>query len=203
MKTEENKLEKPVLEKIAARLMEAQQELDELAVQLALGKAEAKDKFDEVKHEFNERLTHMRTILEAQKLQPRYEALKVRFQELQVQLALGKAETKEKFEEQKEKILHALKLAEAELKKNISALGDLEIFAFDAEKFKLQLEVLRLKYELKKFEVRDSFSNQMLAARKSISAIGKKFGGGKSKYNEFKDDVTDAYKQIRKAVKAL
>lgn len=56
--------QKPILVKIADQLLRDQEELDLLAVQISLGKAEVKDKFEEAKkqlkksvQEFKETLT--------------------------------------------------------------------------------------------------------------------------------------------------
>lgn len=42
-----------------------QQEIDELALQLSLGKADAKDKFEEIKSEFKSKLNGLKNLLKA------------------------------------------------------------------------------------------------------------------------------------------
>ncbi|MFD2962332.1 MULTISPECIES: hypothetical protein [Olivibacter] len=58
--------QRPILVKIANQLLKDQQDLDSLAVQLSLGKAEAKDKFREVKSEFKEKLQDLKNTISAE-----------------------------------------------------------------------------------------------------------------------------------------
>src|SRR5689334_24714203 len=59
MRTKETTSGKTLLEEVGEKLQLARQELDELAVQLALGKAEVKDKFEEMKKSFLKRLNEL------------------------------------------------------------------------------------------------------------------------------------------------
>src|SRR5690349_18101063 len=157
MKDERNTSEKPVLQKIADRLLDVQQELDELVVQFALGKAEGKEKFEEIKKEFRQRVAEFKKLLEAPASGLLTPETRQKIEALEVQLALGKAETKELFEEQKEKILKTLSHIESEIVTWVKSGKLPDDFSHDVEKFKLKLEIIRLKFTLKKFEVKDAF----------------------------------------------
>jgi hypothetical protein len=154
MKDEIKTTDKPVLQKIADKLIAAQQELDELVVQFALGKAEGKEKFEEIKKEFRQRVAEFKQLLDAPAAGLLTPETRRKIEELELQLALGKAESKELFEEQKKKILKTLSHVEAEIKTWINSGRLPDDFSHDIEKFKLKLEIIRLKFDLKKFEAK-------------------------------------------------
>ena len=61
----ETKAKKPILQTLGEGLLQMQQEIDELALQLSLGKADAKDKFEEIKSEFKSKLSGLKNLLKA------------------------------------------------------------------------------------------------------------------------------------------
>jgi tRNA U34 5-methylaminomethyl-2-thiouridine-forming methyltransferase MnmC len=197
---------KPILEKVADKLLTAQQEIDELVVQFALGKAEGKEKFEEIKKEFRQRVSEFRTLLETASSDFLTPEARQRIEELEVQLALGKADSKELFEEQKKKIMKALDEVESEIKSWIgSKLPD--NFSHEVEKFKLKLEIIRLKFHLKKFEMKDAFKDSMADSKRKIEkiteSIRQKLKDGSLKYSDFRDEMSIAYKHLKKALSDL
>lgn len=92
--------------------------LEELQLQTALGKAELIDKFEEVKKDSRKQYERIKSEVNAtiQKDGEKWNKLKAKLEHLEVQLALGKAETKEILEEQKKKLSQAI----AEVKKVIN-----------------------------------------------------------------------------------
>jgi hypothetical protein len=207
MKEEIKTSEKPALERIADKLMSIQQELDELVVQFALGKAEGKEKFEEIKREFRQRISEFKKLLDAPAAGFLTPEARRKIEELEVQLALGKAESKDLFEEQKKKILKTLSQVEHELKTWINS-GKMPVdFSDDIEKFKLKLEIIRLKFNLKKFEVKDAFKDRMNNARGEVEkirgAVKSKLKDGSLKYNDFRDQMSLAYKHLKKALNDL
>lgn len=198
---------KSLLEKIAAKLMRAQQELDELAIQLALGKVEAKEKFEEVKKEFRAHVQEVKNKLTSKLLKEMVTATTQKLEELEVQLALGKADSAEIFEAQTKKILRAIQSLEKEIKDKLPQTDELNSFGYEMEKFKLKIEILRLKFILKRFEVKDEFKDRMQQARKRIDHLKEsamvKLNEGKDKAEDFKDEVQVIYKHLRKALESL
>jgi hypothetical protein len=95
-------MEKSIIENVVNGFKKAATELEELQLQLALGKSEAKDKFESLKKRFNG-VVHDAE-LKADKAKEWAEDMRTKFDELRVQLALGKAETKDAFEVQRKKI---------------------------------------------------------------------------------------------------
>ena len=207
MEAELKKTEKPVLEKVAERLVAAQQELDKLAVQFALGKAEAKDKFEEVKKELQTRVNELKHTFMTKALNELITTLKTKVEELEVQLALGKAETAEIFEEQSKKILQSVNSLEHEIRSKLPDHQETHVFSQDVEKFKLKIEILRLKFILKKFEMTDAFRDKMDDARHAINtlkhSVKNKMESGKHSYQDFKDEMQLTYKHLRQAVESI
>lgn len=195
-----------LLVKIADKLLEAQREIDELVLQLALGKAEARDKFEETKQEFRTRVAEFRVTNVGTEVSATSKKLKGLLEELEVQLALGKADTREMFEEQKEKIEGIVEKVRAEFKKLKLEVLDKEHLEHEFEKFKLKLEVLRLRFQLKKFEVRDSFKESMHEAKKKIEQTASRLKekvGPEPTFNTFQKEVKGIYKHLRKVVESI
>lgn len=199
--------EKPVLTRFADRLLEAQQELDELAVQFALGKAEARDKFEEINKSFKSQINSFKDKLSQGEVRQFAQQLKSRIDDLELQLALGKIETKELFEEQRKKILKSLTAFEDELNRMLPAIVDVDALYHEIEKFKLKLEIIRLKFVLKKFSIKDSFREQMKEAKHKVTKltdqVNAKLEAGNNKLSDFKDEIHLAYKHLRKAIESF
>ncbi len=95
---------------IISFLKQSTAKLEELQIQSALGKAELEDKFEEIKKETRDQYHQLKNEI-SHKLQSNEElnSLKAKFENLEVQLALGKAETKDLLEEQKKNLNKAFK----------------------------------------------------------------------------------------------
>lgn len=121
MTTEQTNNFENLRSKINSRLEKAKQEIEELSVQFNLGKAEAADKFESVKKDFHSKVNEWKIIGEQIKStgKEKSQTLKSKLEELQVQLALGKAEAKDLFHEQKKKIMKSISELEAEIRKKV------------------------------------------------------------------------------------
>ena len=198
-----------IADKFSNTIKKAQQEVEQMAIQFSLGKAEAAEQFEKTKKEFNEKLQ------EWKKLYPELEKsgmagaekLKAKMEELQVQLALGKAEAKDLFEEQKKKIMNAVAEVESEIKSNPSWVEYRDDFKGEVEKFKLKMEILKMQFSLKKMEVSDKFKdaikNAQVESDKLFVNATKKWDATKSKYTGFSDEIEAAFDHLKKAVKSL
>lgn len=84
--------------------------LEELKVQTALGKAELSDKLEELKREATLKISQAKVDLNVaiKSGQENYEHLKAKLEHLELQLALGKAETAEELSKQKKNIKAAI-----------------------------------------------------------------------------------------------
>lgn len=126
-------------------------ELDELKVQLALGKAEASDHFEKKKAEFAALVDDTKARLEKLEAGPKETAATARqkLDELKVQLELGKMETIDTYREQREKLHSAVDAAKEHVGKlEGSATEQIgharHSFEHGAEAFKTKLEALAI-----------------------------------------------------------
>jgi hypothetical protein len=205
METETKEAPKPLLRKLGEGMLKAQQEIDELAVQLSLGKAEAKEKFEEVKKEFTERVNWLRQSIKSTFDKSMTVALKLKLEELELQLKVGQAETKEAFDLQRTALIEATIALENEIRRTLEKLEVSGYFHQEVEKFLLKLEILRLKFGIKRFEIKDTFRTRMERAKKSIHHFADKAKkiGSKKNHIDFKEEIAEAYKHLKSAVKNL
>ena len=87
----------------------ASTKMEELQLQSALGKAELSDKLEEIKKETREKYLQIKADISStiQNDSKKWDHLKAKFEHFELQLALGKAETKEVLEEQKKNLTKA------------------------------------------------------------------------------------------------
>ncbi|MCA6408047.1 MAG: hypothetical protein IM575_02880, partial [Cytophagales bacterium] len=161
MKTIETKIKTPLLEKMAEGLLQAQQEIDELALQLSLGKSEAKEKLEEVKKEFIKGINTLKKSLQSALDQPIPLALKMKFEAVELQLQVGKVQSKESFDSQIKLLIVATIALEEEIRSLLHKMEVKGYFGHEIEKFLLKLEILRLKFGIKKFEIKEGFRSEM------------------------------------------
>jgi hypothetical protein len=205
METETREKPKPLLQTVGECMLKAQQEIDDLAVQLSLGKAESKEKFEEVKKEFIEKVNELKKLVKSSFEKSMPVALKLKLEELELQLKVGKADTKEAFDLQRAELIEATIALENEIRKVLEKIEAPDYFHHEVEKFLLKLEILRLKFGIKKFEIKDTFRIRMARAKKSIHSFADKATkiGTRKNHTGFKDEITEAYKHLKSAVKNL
>lgn len=201
----QTKTPKPILQKLGEGMLKAQQEIDELALQLSLGKAEAKEKLEEIKKDFGERVNELRQFLKSTLNQSMPIALKLKLEELELKLKVGKAETKEAFDLQLAALIEATIALENETRKALEKLEVSAYFHHEVEKFLLKMEILRLKFGIKRFEIKDAFRSRMERAKKSIHRFADKAKkmGNRKKHVDFREEMAEAYKHLKSAVKNL
>jgi hypothetical protein len=204
-KTTTKETSKPILQTLGEGMLKAQQEIDELALQLSLGKIEAKEKFEEIKNEFIERLNWLKQFLKSTLDKSVPIALKLKLEELELQLKVGKAETREAFDLQRAALIEATIALENEIRKALEKLEVSGYFHHEAEKFLLKLEILRLKFGIKRFEIKDTFRTRMERAKKYIHQFANKAKktGNRKTHIDFKEEIAEAYKHLKSAVKNL
>ncbi len=196
-------------EKISNGLKRAQQEIEEFALQASLSKAEAADKFETLKNEFNVKAGEWKQVFSNLKSTNREKAdmLKAKVDELQLQLALGKADAKDFFLAQKKKILNSLHEFESGLKENPELKERLNDFKTEIEKFKLKLNILEMQFELKSFKGKEKIKEAMEAAgievEKLFMKAGEKWDEAKEKSKDFTKEIAASFEHLKKAVEAL
>ncbi|MBC7864858.1 MAG: hypothetical protein IAF38_17925 [Bacteroidia bacterium] len=192
-------------DKIIDGLKRAAVELEEFRLQAALGKMEAKDLFDDVKkklhkslHEANLDMDNVKLIVEKNTLK-----IKVAFEKLQVQLALGKAEGRDAFEAQRKKINIAINELETYIMENKETEKIYSLLLLDLKKFRIKLQILKLKFELKEFKTEEkmdgykkSFHAKVAAAKENLHEK-EKFA--EKKWKNFSNEMHEAFSHLKTA----
>lgn len=195
--------EKTVLLNLADKLVEAQRELDELTLQLALGKAEAKEKFEEIKKQFSVRLNNFRKVLTSQKIESLSKEIATKLDELEKVLNAGKVEDKEMFVAQKKLIMKSLIAFENEIKRRLPGNMETRHFSHEIENFKLKMEILRLKFVLKRFAIEDDIKSNIDETRRKVTKLIEKAREkvivGRRRIIEVKKDLKKSYQKTQKA----
>lgn len=198
-----NATDKSFTDIIINGLKKAVVELEEFNVQVALGKMEAHDAYESAKKKMHSFLHETEQVLhtdgELKKLVTGFQAA---LDELRVQLALGKAETREAFEIQRKKIAAALLKLETFFETKLAQSEVVAALRVEMVKFRIKLEILQLRFELKRvdaheeFEARKKeFAQKLDKVRESVSAIEK---NGLETWTHFKDEIAEAYGDLRK-----
>ena len=187
------------VDKVIGALRKTAVELEEFQVQAALGKAEAKDKYEEVKKKFNHFIHDSEFKIKG--IKEKIEELNTKFDELRVQLALGKAETKEMFKKQKKQLLLTLHDIEVKIKTNETLNRLYALTLIEIEQFKIQLEILEQKFEKDKKEAKDSFEKGKQDCNSFINKFKGKYGKKKevSKMEHFQTEISEAFDHFKKA----
>ncbi|MBX2914753.1 MAG: hypothetical protein KF856_05690 [Cyclobacteriaceae bacterium] len=200
------KNQRPILVKVAEQLVKDQQELDLLAVQLSLGRAEAKDKVNEVKAELKQKIHDLKTWF-ATEYEENSEWAKTTILKLDELDSKLRESAGDLFETSKQDILSAVENAENQIRKNPAAQNLSILFSIYSEKVRLQLEILEQNIKGKRSEISENFKEGLFEARKKIDSIieplNKKKEETDLKLEAFKDEIGVVYDHLKKAFKAL
>lgn len=98
-------------DKIVEFLKNAATKIESLQVQTALGKAELSDKLEEIKKDTQAKINQLKADMNSSVKEKKesFNHLKAKIEHLELQIALGKAETIEEFETQKKKLSTAVR----------------------------------------------------------------------------------------------
>lgn len=187
------------VDKVIGALRKTAVELEEFQVQAALGKAEAKDKYEEAKKKFN--LFIHESEFKVKDIKEKIEELHTKFDELRVQLALGKAETKEIFKKQKKQLLLTLHDIEVKIKANETLNRMYALTLIEIEQFKIQLEILEQKFKKEKKEAKTSFEKGKQDFNSFIDKFKGKYGKKKevSQLEHFQTEISEAFEHFKNA----
>ncbi len=191
------------LQPMEEKVILARQALDELALQLSLGKAEARDKFEEVKKEFSAKLIELRSMLQAEAQQKAIVDLLSKIVELETALLTGKVDSPRAFNVQRRTLVAITEKVEAAIGNKLSRVPALSEFIHEIEILRLKLEILRLKFTVKKFKIKNSFHKGMDKAVDIVRAAESKVKKTAGRYREFREDVKQVYHQMQKAIRNL
>lgn len=190
-------------------------EVDELEIDLDLDGIAVEDYFEKGKNELKDALDALKEKVDNVKLNDKANDLKGKLEHLQVQLALGKAETKDAFEDQKGKLETAI----ADLSKKVDEWEEAVEAKTDditaslkerTSKFQTKLDMMRLHYHLAQADARDEMEEKRKALRTRIhdtktklAAAKEKEGGEESKWDEVKEELGESYNHLKNAIKGL
>ena len=187
------------VDKVIGALRKTAVELEEFQVQAALGKAEAQDKYEEVKKKFN--LFIHKSETQVKDIRSQIEELNTKFDELRVQLALGKAETKEIFKKQKKQLLSTLHDIEVKIKTNETLNKMYALTLIEIEQFKIQLEMLEQKFSREKKDSKESFEKGKKDFYSFIDRFKGKYAKKKeeSRLEHFQSEISEAFDHFKNA----
>lgn len=156
-----------------------QQRLQDLQVQFSLGKMDAADAFEKQKDQMRGYLTTMKENLDKATTLSEEKAteMRTRFEELRVQLALGKADGLEAFEDQRKRIEAAMNefYAAGKLNFNEAYQRGIDLFDQNATAFKTGLEIVKLQYALAKMDAKDDLAEQQKALGEKINELNQQY----------------------------
>ena len=202
---------KTLTEKMVNGFRKAANELEEFQLQFALGKAEAKDKYEDLKKKTTN-LVH-EAKLKVIKGKEHAEHLHQLFDELRVQLALGKAETTDAFEIQRKKINAKIHDIEVYIKTNPTLVKIHDALLPELEKIKVKLEILKVNYNLVRIVTNDSVAKRRKEMDKIMedlqASVSKSAAAENSAYKHepeeksgwahFSEEMGEAYKHLKAA----
>ena len=200
MKTQQAPDSTKILKTVADNLLALQQEIDELTLQFALGKAEAKETYATIKKDL---LTSMHTWRNSLKGHLSLEA-QIRLDELEAQLIKTMADSPALFEKQRHHILDLIHEIEKDFKVWWEKTEKTHHLEYEFEKFKLKLEILRLHFTVKKFEIKEGFSEAMADVKNSVNSLRREVEENlEESWDHVRDKSSSIYKKFSKALSKL
>ncbi len=184
------------------RLTQMKVLLDELQVQMSLGKAEAKDIFDRERKNFLNFVSEEKNVLRrsGEAASTHRTVLMEKFDALDARLAKVVAENKRQYDVQKRETLHAIYELELAMKE---AYGDVGM-ALQAklDVFRGKLDNYRIKLALGEFETEselEPLKPELVNAIADIRERLKKETGASEKIDSFSNEISTSFDHMKKA----
>lgn len=189
---------KRLTDKIVEALRKSALEIEKFQLEAALGKAEAKVKYEELKKNLKQFLHDSKFQIKAG--QEKVNEIQGKLDKLLVQLNLGKAETIEAFNNQKKALLTAIHELEVKIKSNETLKKTYALVLIQLETFKVQLEIIEIKLN-EKFADKDfSFTKSKEQFLKFVEDLKKKYSKKKeTRWEHFQNEVSEAFSHLKKA----
>ena len=134
-------------------------------------------------------------------IKEKIDELHTKFDELRVQLALGKAETKEAFKKQKKILLKTIHDIEVKIKTNEILKRMYAFTLIEIEQFKIQLEILEQRFESDKAKAKSTFEKGKDDFSAFINRIKDKYSGKKevTQFEHFQHEISEAFDHFKNA----
>lgn len=188
------------------RLTQMKVLLDELQVQMALGKAEAKDVFDRERKSLLQFMSEEKNILRrsGETATKHRVTLSEKMEALDLCLAKAACENKRQYEVQKREVLHAIYALELAIKEAYGDVGMALQIKLDA--FKSKLDDYRIKLALGEFEGEaemELLKPELVAAIADLRERLKKEVGASEKIDSFANELSTSFDHMKKAFSNL
>lgn len=175
-----------------------QQRLEEMKLQFSLGKMDATEAFEKQKDQLRTTLVSLKDNMDkaTDMAEEKATELKTKMEELRVQLALGKADGMEAFEEQRKKIEHAMNDFYLTSKKNFGTNYEkgIELFDRQSEAFKTGLDIVKIQYSLAKMDAKDNLEEKRKELNDKIVELNNQF---KDMQQTAMDNMEELNRQLR------
>lgn len=189
-------------------------EVDELRLQIHLGKAEAEDYIEEHKGEFSGFLGKVRETVESggEFGAKKGKAIRQKLDELRLQLALGKMETRDAYAEQKEKIGGAVEALKEELEPLAERAGGIwqkvkEKFEVGSEALKTKIDALGLQMGLATAELGEEWELKKEQLGEELRDLSIRLhdagGAAKGKMGDVAEELSGTFSKLKARLKDL
>lgn len=182
----------------------AETELDELRLKISLGKMNGADLFEDIKKDLRESF-HVITNEIQTEGKDVAETVRTNIESLQLQLALGKAEALDNYETQKSKINDAIQQLEQNVRdsRNILSSNAKIKIQNELEKFRLKMEILQIRYELGRLDLKDNVETKKQKFKKEFDELLANVNEGTTeKMEEYGTNLKNAYEALRKSLQS-
>ena len=198
--------QKDLLEAGKEKVTQLKSFLDELEVQLALGKAEARDVFEREKKNLNQFLNEEKARLQrmSEMAEDHRRDLQLLFEKLEASLYQDFPTNKRKFDSFKKESLQAIYELEAGLKEAYGDVG--EEMQRKLDEFKAKLDAYRIQLALGSMEEETELAERKQSLQKSIGEIRTRLAERTShsgKVDHFVDEISESFEHFKKAFSDL
>ncbi|MDX1939197.1 MAG: hypothetical protein SFU99_01515 [Saprospiraceae bacterium] len=198
--------EKDILEIGKEKLQQLKTVFDELEVQLALGKAEAKEVFEREKKNLNQFVNEqkIRFKKEQKVAADKWDELLARFESLEANLSAETATDKVLYDAQKEKTLRSIYELEHTMKEAYGDLG--ATFREQLDAFKARLDSYRIQLALSEFDNAAEAENRRSELKEKVNEIRERMQKEEEEANKIDDFVSEmstSFDHLKKAFSDL
>jgi hypothetical protein len=197
------KLQEEITDYSKSKIQQWRAVMDELEVQLALGKAEAKDMIEQERKNLSAYIEKQKAQLNAEEKAAHKEQLvfKTQLEDLYTALDADLAKSKRSYDRNKKAILHAIHVLEAQIKEKAEILE--KWFDRDLESMKDSLDDYRIKLALSTYESVEELTEpcKELQAdmQQLIDKITKMVYTGDSKVTHFIEEISESLEHLKRA----
>ncbi len=187
-------------------------EIDDLELQLDMDINEVPEAFEEQKAKLTEMIDQAKASIDSLELGEQATALQTKLDEMRVQAALGKAESKEAFEEQRSKIDSTLNQISAEAKSMVEIADETvsswqEDFSQAIEKMQTRMDVLKVQFHLGMADTKDEYEAKRKELKTQLHDM-KTRAEAKSEAREekaegFMEEMGEAFGHFKKGIRGL